>query len=129
MHLFCSIAGNGAEDEQALKKISFYIESPYDLEVFLRNKPVLATAECFVWCGFEFLLQGIELGSRPIVLHVCFLLGTQMWGGRERVQRPLDAHPSLTTSMGRGDTARANVIIPKVATELSGSERWGWELR
>lgn len=39
-----------------------------------------------------------------------------MWGGRERVQRPLGDHPPLTTSMGTGDPARENVIIPKVAT-------------
>lgn len=83
-HLFCTIPGNGTEDEQALNKISFYIESPYDLELFLRNKPVLATAECFVWCSFGLLLQRMEPGSRPLVLQMSFLLGTQMW-----VQRPL----------------------------------------
>lgn len=65
VHFFCSIletvhTGNGTEDEQALKKISFYIKSPYDLELFLGNKPVLATAECFIWFGFGLLLLGVE---------------------------------------------------------------------
>lgn len=63
VHLFCSIpetVHTGNRTDKALKKISFYIKSPYDLELFLRNKPVLATAECFIWCGFELLLQEME---------------------------------------------------------------------
>lgn len=67
--------------------------------------------------------------ARPVVLEMCCLPASQMWGVTERVQRTLSACTFLVISMSTSGIAGVSLVISRVATGLQGLEKRAREMR